>query len=208
MVSVIGIILISITPFTNVNSSNDNFAERAIKNGCARGIIWYSFAFAAITGVTQVLPSHFMESLHLIWSSGPWFNINILSYQYRKSHCGDKTILRPSYLHNGISYTGKMASLYWIRAQVPVNLILPITCLQIIATVTWQGCDGTSIVVPSVATRWHARAQKTASLMLLVLRPEYSPNWSLFQKSKAISTMAADAMAPSITRSSAAIILA
>ena len=38
------------------------------------------------------------------------------SYQHRKSHCGDKTILRPSYLHNGISYTGKTASLYWIRA--------------------------------------------------------------------------------------------
>ena len=41
------------------------------------------------------------------------------SYQYRKPHCGDKTILRPSYLHNGVSYTGKMASLYWIRAQYP-----------------------------------------------------------------------------------------
>ena len=27
-------------------------------------------------------------------------------------------ISRPSYLHNGISYTGKMTSLYWIRAQV------------------------------------------------------------------------------------------
>ena len=40
------------------------------------------------------------------------------SYQYRKSHCGDKTILWPSYLHNGISYTGKMTSLYWIRALV------------------------------------------------------------------------------------------
>ena len=38
------------------------------------------------------------------------------SYQYRKSHCGDKTIVRSSYLHNGISYTGKMTSLYWIRA--------------------------------------------------------------------------------------------
>ena len=38
------------------------------------------------------------------------------SYQYRKSHCGDKTIFRPSYLHSGISYTGKMTSLYWIRA--------------------------------------------------------------------------------------------
>ena len=50
--------------------------------------------------------------------SGPWFNIKMSSCRYRKSHCGDKTILRPSYLHNGISYTGKMTSLYWIGPQV------------------------------------------------------------------------------------------
>ena len=55
--------------------------------------------------------------LRLLSSPGPWFNIKMSSYQYRKSHCGDKTILRPSYLHNGISYTGKITSLYWIRAQ-------------------------------------------------------------------------------------------
>ena len=36
---------------------------------------------------------------------GPRFNIK-MSYQYRKSHYGDKTVVR-------ISYTGKMASLYW-----------------------------------------------------------------------------------------------
>ena len=48
---------------------------------------------------------------------GPWFNIKMSSYPYGKSHYGDKTILRPSYLHNGISHTGKMASLYWIRNQ-------------------------------------------------------------------------------------------
>ena len=48
--------------------------------------------------------------------SGGWFNKKMSSYQYRKSHCGDKTILRPSYLHNGISYTGKTTSLYWIGA--------------------------------------------------------------------------------------------
>ena len=47
-----------------------------------------------------------------------WFNKKMTSYQYRKSHCGDRTILRPSYLHNVISYTSKMTSLYWIRAQV------------------------------------------------------------------------------------------
>ena len=50
--------------------------------------------------------------------TGPWFNIRVSSYQYRKSHCGDKTVVRSSYLHNGISYTGKMSSLYWIGALV------------------------------------------------------------------------------------------
>ena len=46
-------------------------------------------------------------------SSGPWFNIEMSSYQCRKSHCGDKTVVRSSYLHSGISYTGKVTSLYW-----------------------------------------------------------------------------------------------
>ena len=29
--------------------------------------------------------------------------IKMSSYQYRESHCGDKTVIRSSYLHNGIS---------------------------------------------------------------------------------------------------------
>ena len=60
---------------------------------------------------------------------GDWINIKMSSYQYRKPHCGDKMILRPSYLHNGISYTGKMASLYWIRTLVVIgsgNGLLPV----------------------------------------------------------------------------------
>ena len=48
---------------------------------------------------------------------GPRFNIKMLSYLCRKSHCGDKTVVRSSYLHNGISYTGKMTSLYWFSPQ-------------------------------------------------------------------------------------------
>ena len=35
----------------------------------------------------------------------------MLSWQYRKSHCGDETILWSSHLHNGISFHGKMAFL-------------------------------------------------------------------------------------------------
>ena len=60
------------------------------------------------------------------YPSGPQFNMKMASYQYRKSHCGDKTILRPSYLHNGISYTGKKISLYWIRA---LKILQCNTCL-------------------------------------------------------------------------------
>ena len=61
----------------------------------------------------------------LVQVPGPQININMISYQYRKSHCGDKTILRPSYLHNGISYTGKTTDLYWIRALVLSAKLLP-----------------------------------------------------------------------------------
>ena len=50
--------------------------------------------------------------------TGSWFIIKMSSYQYRKSHCGDKTVVRSSYLHNGISYTGKMVTLYWISPLV------------------------------------------------------------------------------------------
>ena len=46
---------------------------------------------------------------------GPWFNINMSSCRYKKSEYGGKTVVRSSYLHNGISYTGKMTSLYRIR---------------------------------------------------------------------------------------------
>ena len=49
-------------------------------------------------------------------------HIKMSSYQYRKSDCGDKTILRPSYLHNGMAYNGKMTPLYWIRAQTVTEL--------------------------------------------------------------------------------------
>ena len=59
---------------------------------------------------------------HVHTRAGPRFNQKISSYQYRKSHCGDKTVVRSSYLHNGISYTGKMTSLYWISAQTFVHI--------------------------------------------------------------------------------------
>ena len=80
--------------------------------------ILFKFAFNTVDGPGLLGARSSAGTLNTLRprQPGPWFNIKMSSYQYRKSHCGDKTVVRSSYLHKGISYTGKMASLYWIRA--------------------------------------------------------------------------------------------
>ena len=77
------------------------------------------FGQSGLPGNSQVRSlywmGHFWCVEYQIPLPGPWFNIKSSSYQYRKSHCGDKTAVRSSYLHNGISFTGKMTSLYWFN---------------------------------------------------------------------------------------------
>ena len=49
---------------------------------------------------------------------GLWFNIKMI-YQYMTSwECGDKTVVRPSCLNNGNSYTGETVLLYWMWVVV------------------------------------------------------------------------------------------
>ena len=42
----------------------------------------------------------------------------LVTYQYRKSHWGDKMAFRLYHLHSGISFTGKMSSLYYLYSPV------------------------------------------------------------------------------------------
>ena len=49
---------------------------------------------------------------------GPLFAKKTPSYQYRDSHYKPETVVRPSQVYNGDSYTRKTASSYWIEAQV------------------------------------------------------------------------------------------
>ena len=100
------------------------------------------------------------------WLPEDWFNIKMSSYQYRNSHYGDETILRPSYLHNGISYTGKMTSLYWIRAQYLNVIHLAFLVLKRECSRTWWRhqmetfsallalCAGNSSVPSEFPTQW------------------------------------------------------
>ena len=50
---------------------------------------------------TLCLHRHLIAQFRLIIRlqipSGPWFNIKMPTYQYRKSYCGDKTVVRSSY---------------------------------------------------------------------------------------------------------------
>ena len=85
----------------------------------------------------------YKTSIHVLRVLIPWawFNIKLLSYQYRKSHCGDKMVIRSSYLHNGNSYTGKKTYLYWISPLIP-SLIRDGCCpkfLGIICCLHWEG---------------------------------------------------------------------
>ena len=80
------------------------------------------------------------------------------SYQYRKSHCGDKTILRPSYLHNGISYTGKTTFLCWIWALV----------YSLYSHFRGRGSAGTTFAGPSRLCSWWHHDMETLSTSLAI----------------------------------------
>ena len=79
------------------------------------GFIQMSYNFLICTGRY----CYTKRTRFLFWFSPPggWFHIKMISYQYSKSYCGDKMILWLSYIHNGVSYTIKMTSLYQIMAQ-------------------------------------------------------------------------------------------
>ena len=66
---------------------------------------------------------HFVQaSRYMIYSTRGPIQYKDTVLPVYKSHCGDKIAITLSYLHNGISYTGKTASLYWIRV---LKLVLP-----------------------------------------------------------------------------------
>ena len=88
-------------------------------------LTWWYWASGVITvlqypiNISMILSILYTKDIKPIYLKlGPQFNTKMSSGLYRKTLCGDKTILRPSYLNNEISYTGKTTSLYWIRALV------------------------------------------------------------------------------------------
>ena len=96
---------------------------------------------------------------HGSWWPGGWFNIKMLSYQYRKSHCGDKTVW-PSYFRNGISYTGKKTSLYWIRAQITTQGARA-SAAMVLTSLSWN----IPVSAPEGLTNWDLKKMAAAVQM-------------------------------------------
>ena len=84
----------------------------------------------------SLMPWRYWRGMFL--SPGPWFNIKMSSYQYRKPHCGDKTVVRSSYFQNGISYTGKTTSLYWDGPLVLASWNKNLNNLQLLGVEEWH----------------------------------------------------------------------
>ena len=66
-------------------------------------------------------PCHSSLWISVIYSyfPGPWISINMSSYPYRECHSKDHLVVTSSYIQNGISYTYRVVSLYWIISRVP-----------------------------------------------------------------------------------------
>ena len=66
-------------------------------------------------------PCHSSLWISVIYSyfPGPWISIKMSSYPYRECHSKDHLVVTSSYIQNGISYTYKVVSLYWIISRVP-----------------------------------------------------------------------------------------
>ena len=94
----------------------------------AAAVTWFNMTYSnAVFNVeyrSDIVPMRHPISCPPRWAIRALIEYKMSSYQYRKSHCEDKTILWPSYFHNGISYTGKMSSLYWTNRQIITGSVM------------------------------------------------------------------------------------
>ena len=69
---------------------------------------------------TMWFPILIRSYLYWMGAQGPGacFHTKLPSYWNAKSHCVNETVVKLSHLHNGISYAGNMASLYWHQPLV------------------------------------------------------------------------------------------
>ena len=112
--------------------------------------------------ISETSTHYGMVRPHGVRDPGGWINIKMPSYQYMKSHYGDKTILRPSYLHNGF--------------PILVRRHLYIESGPWLSLVHRRSCDGWSHVRHPVITGINNNARSLAPP-----RTNFKPIWIKIQ---------------------------
>ena len=72
-----------------------------------------------MASLVHVMAWHWTAVCDRIWGLIQYQKMSF--YHDQKSHFGNKTIFQPSYLRNGESYSGRAASLYWIKAPDSIS---------------------------------------------------------------------------------------
>ena len=118
-----------------------------------------------------------------------WFNIKMSSYQYRKSHCGDKTSIRPSpqdgnqgILHLWSKFGNPSLKGWWVMSQTNSWLMHPHQQTETKATTIAKAQNQPWVKIYLHLYNWNG----TDSLNLISQKTH---------KSCIVSTMAADALA-------------
>ena len=82
-----------------------SYCSLALSHRCGDLAVLESWASVAVIQSSLIVAHNRMLHKHNYSGvePGPWFNIKMSSYEYRKPHCGDKTVVRSSCLvHPGV----------------------------------------------------------------------------------------------------------
>ena len=128
---------------THFHAANEKIQNGGRDLAISRGLVWVKIPVRLWPGGTAARLQKYSSNMNMICDMesafflmiqknpgklkepGPWFNIKTVPYQYRNSRCADKMILRPCYLHNGISYPG-MTTVYIESGPRAISLVTPI----------------------------------------------------------------------------------
>ena len=116
---VVGASPVGAAPTTSSFSTWLQYIEQRQLQAETRNIYVLGFGVAYIRDFTFYFITNYIECSTVSSCPPPLLGqYNAVYLPVWEIPCGDKTVVWSSYLHNGISYTGKTTSLYWISPWV------------------------------------------------------------------------------------------
>ena len=111
-------------------------------------------------GVAGGYPQNAGVLVVLVWWTGSFFNIMMLSYQIRNSYYKDKAVVRWCCLYNGNSYS-LYDGIFILNSQMPY-----MSCSELKRGIGHQ-CDSSEMATRGTCLLWDSRSYETCMVMTL-----------------------------------------